>query len=100
MSECPVLCDVCHCHLTRVLCVVWRQSNIRLVCDIPLKDTTIDALDLSRSDLGKEGANAAMWYTSINAGLHQMDVRYNQIPKDAKKELQDICDLTGVVLTR
>jgi hypothetical protein len=84
----------------QLMCVVWRKENIRSLCDVPIKDTTVVELDVSRHDLGTEGANAAMWYTSINDRLLKIDIRYNGIPRETQRELEEICAAKTIVMAR
>jgi hypothetical protein len=83
-----------------LMCVVWQKENIRSLCEVPIKDITVEELDVSRYGLGVEGASAAMWYTSINQRLHKIDIRYNGIPRETQQELEEICAGRRILLTR
>jgi Ran GTPase-activating protein (RanGAP) involved in mRNA processing and transport len=84
--------------MKEIIVIAMSKDNMKLLCEVPIKDKTLTELDVSGKSLGTEGALVVAEYLRDNGALTTLDISRNSIPSKQEGELQRICAAGGTEL--
>jgi hypothetical protein len=65
--------------MREIMAIAVRMDSMKILCEIPFKDKTITELDVSRKNLGMEGALVVAEYLDGNRALSVLNLASNSI---------------------
>jgi hypothetical protein len=90
--------DIPEKEMREIMAIAMRMDSMKILCEIPFKDKTLTELDVSRKNLGMEGALVVAGYLDGNGALIKLDISKNCIGAEQKEDLQRICVASGIDL--
>jgi hypothetical protein len=76
--------------MREIMALAMRIDNVKILCEVPLKDKTLTALDVSGKNLGTEGALVVTEYLDGNRAISSVNLLKNAIPVEQAQELVKI----------
>jgi hypothetical protein len=76
--------------MKEIITIALKKDSMKILCEVPIKDKTLTALDISSKNLGMEGALAVAEYLRGNSALTSLHVGLNSIPVKEMNEITTI----------
>jgi Leucine-rich repeat (LRR) protein len=76
--------------MREIIAIAMGMDSMKILCEVPFKDKTLSEVDISRKNLGREGALVIAEYLDGNGALSIANVIGNRIGKPMLSELQQI----------
>jgi Leucine-rich repeat (LRR) protein len=84
--------------MREIMAIAMRMGSTKILCKIPFKDKSLTELDVSRKNLGFEGALVVAEYLDGNRALTKLDISNNSILSEDRENLQRACMADGIEL--
>jgi hypothetical protein len=88
-----------------IIAIAMGMDSVKILCEVPFKDKTLSDVDVSRKNLGTEGALVIAEYLDGNGALSSANLLGNSISVEqaqelvvimqAKENLTTLCGLSG-----
>jgi hypothetical protein len=76
--------------MREIMTIAASKESMKMLCEVPFKDKTITALDVSGEKLGGEGALVVAEYLDGNGAISSVNLLLNTIGIGQAKDLVDI----------
>jgi hypothetical protein len=71
--------------MREIMDIAASKESMKMLCEVPFKDKTITALDVSGKKLGVEGAFVVAEYLDGNGALTSLDLSSNRLEDEGSK---------------
>jgi hypothetical protein len=71
----------------KIMTIAMRMDNMKILCEVPIKDKTLTELDVSGKNLGTEGALVVAGYLDGNGAISSVNLLKNDIGPDQAEAL-------------
>jgi Ran GTPase-activating protein (RanGAP) involved in mRNA processing and transport len=85
--------------MREIIAIAMRMDSMTILCEVPFKDKTLTELDVSGKTLGMEGALVVAEYLDGNEALTKLDISSNNIGAKEERNLQRLCEASGIDLS-
>jgi Ran GTPase-activating protein (RanGAP) involved in mRNA processing and transport len=72
-----------------IIAIAMGMDSVKILCEVPFKDKTLSDVDVSRKNLGTEGALVIAEYLDGNEALTQLGISDNDIRAEGGKALAE-----------
>jgi Leucine-rich repeat (LRR) protein len=85
--------------MREIMAIAVRMDNMKILCEVPFKDKALTGLDISRKNLGMEGALVVAEYLDGNRAISSINLLKNYIPVEQAQELVQIMQAKEKLVT-
>jgi Ran GTPase-activating protein (RanGAP) involved in mRNA processing and transport len=75
--------------MKEITVIAMSKDNMKLLCEVPIKDKTLTELDVSGKSLGTEGALVVAEYLRDNGAMTKFDISSNDLMAEGGKALAE-----------
>jgi hypothetical protein len=76
--------------MSKIMTIAMRMDNMKILCEVPIKDKTLTELDISGKNLGTEGALVVAGYLDGNGAISSVNLLKNNIGVEQARALVTI----------
>jgi hypothetical protein len=80
--------------MREIMALAMRMDSMKILCEVPFKDKTLTALDVSGKNLGTEGALVVAEYLDGNGALTSLNLSLNNLKAEGGKIVAEAIKVT------
>jgi Ran GTPase-activating protein (RanGAP) involved in mRNA processing and transport len=86
--------------MREIMAIAMRMDSMKILCEVPFKDKNLTELDISRKDLGTEGALVVAEHLDGNRALTFLDLSSNSLTGKHGDDMSGNTELSVVIRYR